>query len=597
MTPDTGQADAAGGGESADRPGATLRLLLRRLYQPPVSHSCKNLKSHFFHSLIKFFTHIASTIRWMNHVVGRRKVVKKRQMAVIAGVGLVIGAGMFGLVRQGRNRQREAMAAQEAQIETVQVKRQNLIDSVSVTGTIESADARKVSASAKDVKVQEVRCQVGDYVNAGDVVVVLDTSSLERSLEEARNRQALSTYTENKSIETASENYAEAVEDGTDAYNKAVKSEAQAKEDLKEADGDLNEAAERLKRREERVAEAKEALNGASVPAEPSGESSEEEQAAYQAALEVYQQLEKAYEEAQASYTEAHQAYQAAEQADEKAQEAYETASEALTEEQKKNDRNIADAEDGLEKAQMEHSYSNDSSEQTIENYEEQIASCTVTSPISGIITAMQVEAGDTYLGEGNILFEVADQEHFVVSASVDEYEISKLKKGMEAAVIVEAIGEEELPAKVSFVSPTAASSDTGSASYQLEIGLDEANQDLRIGMTAKASVVLRAAYEVLTVPYDCVETDVEGNSSVYIDKNGEKVQVPVEVGMEGDYDVEVSGEEITEDTMVYYSTPMLAGDGAESLPEAGEEFQMPMGGGTEPVGPGGAPRGGPGGF
>lgn len=46
----------------------------------------------------------------------------------------------------------------------------------------------------------------------------------------------------------------------------------------------------------------------------------------------------------------------------------------------------------------MEHKYSNDSSEQTIESYQEQIDSCTV---------------------------------------------------------IVEAVGEEELPAKVSFVSPT----------------------------------------------------------------------------------------------------------------------------------------------
>lgn len=519
--------------------------------------------------------------------------MKKRQIVIIGGIGLaVVGAGVFGFVRQSRHRQREAMAAQETLIETVQVKRQNLVDSVSVTGTIQSADARKVSASAKDVKVQEVHYEVGDYVNAGDVVVVLDASSLERSLEEAKNRQALSTYTENKSIETASENYTEAVEDGTDAYSKAVKNEAQAKEDLQEADGDLNEAAERLKRREERVAEAKEALNAAAAPTEPSEGASEEEKAAYQEALKAYQELEQAYAEAQASYTEAHQAYNAAEQADEKAQEAYETASEALSEEQKKNDRNIADAEDNLEKAQMEHTYSNDSSQQTIEDYEEQIASCTVTAPISGILTAVNVEAGDTYMGEGSILFEVADQEHFIVSASVDEYEISKLKKEMEAAVIVEAIGDEELPAEVSFVSPTAASSDTGSASYQLEIGLKEANSDLRIGMTAKASVVLQAAYDVLTVPYDCVETDEEGNSSIHIDQNGEKTAVPVEVGMQGDYYVEVSGETITEDTMVYYPTPVLGGNDAGDSPQAGEEMRMPMGGGASPGGPGGGPGG-----
>ena len=210
-----------------------------------------------------------------------------------------------------------------------------------------------------------------------------------------------------------------------------------------EAGGDLNDAASRLKRWEERVAEAKKALEEASVPSEPGEGATEEERAAYQGEMEAYQNLEAAYKEAQASYTEAHQAYNSAEEAEKKAQELYETASKSLLEEQKNNDRSIAQAEDNLEKAQMEHTYSNDSSQQTIENYEEQIKSCTVTAPISGMITAMNVEAGDTYMGEGSALFEVADYEHFVVSAKVDEYEISSIQKDMAAAVMVEAVSEE----------------------------------------------------------------------------------------------------------------------------------------------------------
>ena len=62
----------------------------------------------------------------------------------------------------------------------------------------------------------------------------------------------------------------------------------------------------------------------------------------------------------------------------------------------------------------------------------------------------------------------------------------------------------------------------------------------------------------MLTVPYDCVETDEEGNASVYIDRDGEKVSIPVTLGMQGDYYVEVSGEGITDDTRVYYPSPML---------------------------------------
>lgn len=39
---------------------------------------------------------------------------------------------------------------------------------------------------------------------------------------------------------------------------------------------------------------------------------------------------------------------------------------------------------------------------------------------------------------------------------------------------------------------------------------------DLRIGMTAKASIVKEAVYDVLTVPYDCVTTDEDGKFFCY---------------------------------------------------------------------------------
>ncbi len=524
----------------------------------------------------------------------RRSLVKKKRIIMIGGIAAAAAAGLLGARMYSRQKSMKAASENIKQVETVQVTKQNLINSISVTGSIESADAWDVSASAKNVKVLKVHYKVGDYVNQGDVVAVLDSGELELSLTEAKNKQALSEYNESKSIETASENYESAVEDGTDTYNKTVKEESEAKEALQEAEGDLAEASSRLKRREEALGEAEAALEGALEPRKPGEDASGEEQAAYQEALEEYRSLEKVLSDAQAAYTEAHQEYEAAASAEERAADTYENAAQALEDARKNNDRNISSAADTLEKAQKEHEYSNDSSQKTIENYQEQIESCTVTAPISGIITAMNVDEGDTYMGEGSSLFSVADAEHFIVTASVDEYEISDIKKDMKAAVIVEAVGEEELPAKVSFVSPTAESSGAGSAVYKIEIALEDSNTDLRIGMTAKASIVLDAAYDVLTVPYDCVETDEEGNSAVYIEKDGEKKQISVDVGMQGDYYVEVSGEGLDESTLVYYSVPMVHTGGSPEGSGEDPVMVMPMGGGTPS---GGGRRGGPGGF
>ena len=378
---------------------------------------------------------------------------RKKKKWILAGGVLVLIVGGLGIHSYSKAKAAKEKMAAMSQVETTQVTRQDLVDSISVTGTIASADSRDVSAIASNVEVQTVNYKVGDYVNAGDTVVVLDSTDLKLKLTEAQNNQALSTYNENRSIETASESYEQAVEDGTDDYSKAVKNEAQAKEDLQDAEGDLSSAAEALKRQEERVSEL---------------------QASYDAQTDVAKkaELETELSAAKAEYTSRHQAYTAAKEAEEKASDAYETAAENLETATKQNDRNISNAADSLEKAQMQKTYSNDSSDQSIDNYQEQI----------------------------------------------EAYNISSISADMTAAVIVETLGEDELAGKVSFVSPVATTSNTGSSSYSIEIALDEPNSDLRIGMTAKASIVKDAVYDVLTVPYDCVTTDEDGNSYVNID-------------------------------------------------------------------------------
>ena len=140
-----------------------------------------------------------------------QKLGSKKKVLIPAVIVLVL-AGGFGVHGLNRHKARKAMAEQMSQVETTTVTKQNLVDSISVTGTVNSADARDVSAIASNVEVETVNYKVGDYVNEGDVVVVLDSSELERKLKEAQNSQALSEYNENKSIETASESYTQAVE-------------------------------------------------------------------------------------------------------------------------------------------------------------------------------------------------------------------------------------------------------------------------------------------------------------------------------------------------------------------------------------------------
>ena len=146
---------------------------------------------------------------------------------------------------------------------------------------------------------------------------------------------------------------------------------------------------------------------------------------------------------------------------------------------------------------------------------------CVVTSPISGVVTSVLVEVGDTYKGEEIAI--IQDSENFVVDATVDEYDISDIAKGMKAVIKTDATDDEELEGEVTFVAPTPNSTqgNAGNASntsnYSIQIALKDKNDRLRVGMTAKTSIVLGSVTDVYAVAYDCIETDESGNSYITV--------------------------------------------------------------------------------
>ena len=83
----------------------------------------------------------------------------------------------------------------------------------------------------------------------------------------------------------------------------------------------------------------------------------------------------------------------------------------------------------------------------------EQLQKATITAPADGIITAVNVKAGDTYAGGTMIV--VQDVSGFKVSATLGQYDISDVSKGLDAKVTTDTTGSEEMTGKVTFVSPT----------------------------------------------------------------------------------------------------------------------------------------------
>lgn len=209
------------------------------------------------------------------------KLTKKKKR--IIGIGIVVlvaGVAAFFVVpkflqQSGSQNLKETMQNRQS---TIALSKMDLLQSISATGTIESAKTKAVSANVNGMEVQKVYVSVGDTVKKGDKLVAFDTDDLQENLTEAKENLADVTEDANDAITEAREKLAEA----KTAYQKAkadktVKSEelAKAKETYESAQKAVETAKDNkektVKEAQKKVEEAQEALEKCAVAAPIAG--------------------------------------------------------------------------------------------------------------------------------------------------------------------------------------------------------------------------------------------------------------------------------------------------------------------------------------
>lgn len=183
-----------------------------------------------------------------------------------------------------------------------------------------------------------------------------------------------------------------------------------------------------------------------------------------------------------------------------------------------------------------------------VELYEDQLAEGIVTAPLSGIVTAVNFDKGDSYM-QGSPIITIQDCSSFEVAAYIGEYDISDIAKGQKVLIKTDATGDTELEGTVVFVSPTAATSLTGGdVTYLVRISVDTPNDRLRLDMSASLSIIIENHENALTVPYNAVQEDEQGNTYVEVmEEDGTTTKVPVTVVLESNYYTEIQSDSLTE--------------------------------------------------
>lgn len=204
-----------------------------------------------------------------------------------------------------------------------------------------------------------------------------------------------------------------------------------------------------------------------------------------------------------------------------------------------------------------------------LQNYKDKLEYAVITAPCDGVITAVNAEEGAVPTGP---LFTIEDLDSLVISASVGEYDIPYVSEGMEAVIRCDALGGDEFDGKITDVAPTAAAaSPTASASagvsYKIEASIEGGSDKLFTGMSAKLNIISERKAGALTVTYDALTADEDGNDVVYVAEKDETgvyraKKVIVTVGLETDYEVEVISNELADGMYVLTNTAIIT-DGA----------------------------------
>jgi len=190
-----------------------------------------------------------------------------------------------------------------------------------------------------------------------------------------------------------------------------------------------------------------------------------------------------------------------------------------------------------------------------IEQAREALSHTTITSPIDGVITRLDVEVGEmviigTMNNPGTVIMTVGDLSKMLIVAQIDESDVGKLKVGQKATVHIDAFPNREFTGVVDSIALSHDWSSTRTKYYKTEILLDPTGEKLYSGLTAHVDVETNKNVDVLKVPaqavlgreVDTLPLDIRENSEevdtsktfatvVYRYIDGKAVVTPVKIG------------------------------------------------------------------
>ncbi len=166
---------------------------------------------------------------------------------------------------------------------------------------------------------------------------------------------------------------------------------------------------------------------------------------------------------------------------------------------------------------------------------EARLENTNVTTPHRGVILNRYLQTGD-YAKAGTAIVTVADTSVMLAKATVGEGQITQLKLGDMAQVLVEALSTQPFVGKITKIVPAAA---VPTRTFTIEVSIDNADNTLLAGLTAKVLVNGKIHPDAMVVP-EAALVLFEDQRTVFVLAEDQVVQRKLKIGYVGDGYAEV---------------------------------------------------------
>jgi HlyD family secretion protein len=150
-----------------------------------------------------------------------------------------------------------------------------------------------------------------------------------------------------------------------------------------------------------------------------------------------------------------------------------------------------------------------------------------IEAPFSGTITQVETQVGDR-VSSGQVAFRLDNLDTQYIDLDVSEIDIHKIQLGQDAEISLDALPGKTYHGKVTEIAAVSTTS-SGAVNFTVTVGMTDADENVRTGMTAEVKISVGQVNDVLLIPVQAMQTK-DGKQVVFVLRPGQPEMQPVEV-------------------------------------------------------------------